>query len=497
MPSAVATSWACTVVVPLPNSAVPTRQRVDRRRGQPRPTRRRSARGAAWWRSSPAPCPRRRASCARRRRRRPVSLASARLRPGRGTGRGRSCRRSGRRARTWASTTNGSPGTTTLRRRNSNGSMPSCRASSSSADSIGEDHLPQAVPAERARRQVVRVDRLGVHALVRRSGTPPPTRRSRGTSRPARGCRTRRCRSARRRASAVSTPSASRRSRHVDPHRVPARRDGELVGAGELVAAPARRCRSTASATRSSVSISCLPPKPPPTRAVNTRTSLASSPKTWHSSSRTRNGTCELVRITKRAVGHPASRCSRASPGARAGRGRCSTGPAPPRAPRRRPAVTSPTPPCNSATTLRDGSAIRASDALSPCTRGARVPARPRGRTPRAAPRTRPAIARQAFSAIARLSATTAATRCPTKRTTSSSTWVSSGSSSRSLVAGGRERHRRGCRGGSAPARTPGMPGAAVVSIETMRACGMRAAAARPGAAGPAARSPWCTARSR
>ena len=59
------------------------------------------------------------------------------------------------------------------------------------------------------------------------------------------------------------------------------------------------------------MSISCLPPKPPPTRLVNTCTSSRSSPKTWHSSSRTRNGTCELVRITKRpsASRHPVQPC--------------------------------------------------------------------------------------------------------------------------------------------------------------------------------------------
>ena len=61
-----------------------------------------------------------------------------------------------------------------------------------------------------------------------------------------------------------------------------------------------RPSRSTASATTSSVSISCLPPNPPPTRAVSTRTWLRSSPNSPHSASRVRNGVCELVRSTSR-----------------------------------------------------------------------------------------------------------------------------------------------------------------------------------------------------
>ena len=71
-----------------------------------------------------------------------------------------------------------------------------------------------------------------------------------------------------------------------------------------------RPSRSTASATTSSVSISCLPPNPPPTRAANTRTRLGSSPNRAHSASRVRNGVCELVRSTSRPPSiHPIVAC--------------------------------------------------------------------------------------------------------------------------------------------------------------------------------------------
>ncbi len=72
-------------------------------------------------------------------------------------------------------------------------------------------------------------------------------------------------------ASAVSTPSA------VAPAVTPTRigcRAGESVNSSDRVnsSCTGRPVASTASVTTSSVRISCLPPNPPPTRAVKTRT---------------------------------------------------------------------------------------------------------------------------------------------------------------------------------------------------------------------------------
>ena len=53
---------------------------------------------------------------------------------------------------------------------------------------------------------------------------------------------------------------------------------------------------SVASTQRSSDSISCLPPKPPPTRSVNTCRSRGRRPKIWQSLDCAMNGACELVR---------------------------------------------------------------------------------------------------------------------------------------------------------------------------------------------------------
>ena len=61
----------------------------------------------------------------------------------------------------------GSPGLTTLRRRNSNGLMPSCLASSSIAASTAISGLRQAVAAKRARRHRVGVGGDAVDLLVR------------------------------------------------------------------------------------------------------------------------------------------------------------------------------------------------------------------------------------------------------------------------------------------------------------------------------------------
>ena len=70
---------------------------------------------------------------------------------------------------------------------------------------------------------------------------------------------------------AVSTPSA------VAPSVTETRfgcRSGAIVNSSSRVNSycAGRPVRSTAIVTRSSVSSSCLPPNPPPTRAANTRT---------------------------------------------------------------------------------------------------------------------------------------------------------------------------------------------------------------------------------
>ena len=136
-----------------------------------------------------------------------------------------------------------------------------------------------------------------------------------------------------------------------------------------------RPVRSTASATRSSVSSSCLPPNPPPTRAVNTRTRSGGSARIRASSLRTRNGTCVLVRITSRPSSSSQPMDAWVSSAVCATRVVCQRavddGTTSARAAAASPASTSPTPLCRSATTLRAGSAIRASGPLSPCSSGA------------------------------------------------------------------------------------------------------------------------------
>ena len=57
---------------------------------------------------------------------------------------------------------------------------------------------------------------------------------------------------------------------------------------------------SVARTHRSSVTISCLPPKPPPTRSVKTCTFLGNSPNRWQSFCLTMNGACVLVRTCSR-----------------------------------------------------------------------------------------------------------------------------------------------------------------------------------------------------
>ena len=177
-PSALAAIWRCTVVVPLPNSAVPTVELVA------------AVGAAAQMRASEKWPPRRHGVDHGQRH----AFAGQPVRRGARLGRrrGRSARPHQVEAlveavaavdhvvRSMASraTSIGSPGRTTLRRRNSIGSMPSARASSSIADSIGEDHLRQAVAAERAGRHRVGVDGVAVHPLVGAAYRRRSTRRS-------------------------------------------------------------------------------------------------------------------------------------------------------------------------------------------------------------------------------------------------------------------------------------------------------------------------------
>ena len=192
-----------------------------------------------------------------------------------------------------------------------------------------------------------------------------------------------------------------------------------------------RPSRSTARATTSSVSISCLPPKPPPTRAANTRTWLRSRPKQRH----------ELVPGQERGLGagpqhqppavqpadggvrlqvhvlHPL-RCRnvslvrpRSAAAKPAPRRRCRRAPRPRRCRRRRPAA--------------PGRRRR----LRVQHRRARRPWPSPGRTRRAGPRSPPDQRAGRRRPCPRLSATTAATRWPANRTVRSSTSVSYGSS--------------------------------------------------------------------
>ena len=151
-----------------------------------------------------APCPRRRASRRAPRRR---CRAAARPARGRGTGRGRSCP---------------TPGLLVLvvhgeERVALPHGVEAAQVERVDAEPLGEhvhrrldaeDHLAEPVAAERAGRHVVRVDDLGVDALDRAAVDVDRLGAAVEHHADARGCRRRRCRSARRAFIAVSTPSA-------------------------------------------------------------------------------------------------------------------------------------------------------------------------------------------------------------------------------------------------------------------------------------------------
>ena len=118
---------------------------------------------------------------------------------------------------------------------------------------------------------------------------------------------------------------------------------------------------------------------------------------------------------------------------------------------------------------LRPGSWMRASGPLSACSSGAPGCIAASGSKTAGSTSYSTSKARQPASAAASLSASTPATRCPMKRTTSSSTRVSAGSSS-GFSCRAVENVRSGAPDGVSTLWTPGIARAAAVSIETIRA---------------------------
>ena len=274
-------------------------------------------------------------------------------------------------------------------------------------------------------------------------------------------------------ASAVSIPSAVGADRDVDPHGC---RHGAIVNWSARVNSycTGRPVRSTASATRSSISISCLPPNPPPTRRGEHAHLVAVEAE----------HVAQLVADQERHLGagaehqpavlvEPAA-CTRGSPGARAARVAschvpCTTAPprpAPPRArrrcrrlrraPRRRGCGTGRRSgsrrPCRRAAAARRaacqlGVEHRWQHLVLDLDRAAGLLGDARRCRRR---RRRPAARGTARSCRAR--------RCRRDRRCGSR--------------GGRwRRRRRDCRGGSAPRARRAAPRRAVVSIATIRAC--------------------------
>ena len=233
---------------------------------------------------------------------------------------------------------------------------------------------------------------------------------------------------------------------------------------------PARSC-SAASATRSSVSISCLPPKPPPTRSQNTRT-LSGRDRTGRTACpRVRNGIWLLVRtLSTPSASMPGDRAVRLQM-ARAGRAGCIDVPSWTTSASAKPASTSPM----LAVRLRPRVALRIADAaFRPLVvqdaarrgawplRGRRPPAAPRSR-PRAAgspPRRRPRCRRPRRRPAGRRTAPRRrARRCRRGRRAKSS-WRG----------GGEQPLRRVLVGEDGDAR-PAPPAPRCLSIARMRAC--------------------------
>ncbi len=182
----------------------------------------------------------------------------------------------------------------------------------------------------------------------------------------------------------------------------------------------------------SSVSISCLPPKPPPTRPATTRTRSGGRSYSAHRARRVRKGTWVEERTTIRSS--PVSSCSsKYTRQPCVSRLACCT-----RWVRKvssyttaasaKPCSTLPISPCTSPQTLFAGRAIRDSGPLG-CRTGAPGSMASSGSRTYGSTSYSTATRRQPSSAATSLSATTAATRWPAKRTTSSSSRVSSGSS--------------------------------------------------------------------
>ena len=183
----------------LEAAIVAQRDRSSRRCGRP----------AARCRSWSARCRRRPAS--RRRVLMQVPPLPSRARPGRGTGRARRSRRTRRDIADSGGDSMGSPGLTTLRRRMSNGLMPSCFASSSIADFHRDQRLRQAIAAKGARRHGVGIGGNRVDLLVRAVIDAEAIRQRHETAPARRGCHRRRCWRARRAAARSACRPCRRR----------------------------------------------------------------------------------------------------------------------------------------------------------------------------------------------------------------------------------------------------------------------------------------------
>ena len=271
---------------------------------------------------------------------------------------------------------------------------------------------------------------------------------------------------------AVRTPSASA------PSSTSTRtgcRLGTMVNSSARVISycTARPVRRTASVTTSSVSSSCLPPNPPPTRPVRTRTRSGDRSKMCAISLRTRYGTWVLVRSTRRPSSSSQPRVAWVSSAAWETR-LVRYVPLTRWADDASAALTEPISSCSCATTLRPGSEMRASGPLSPWTSGAPGRRASAGSTTAGSTSYSTRSSARARSASRSDSATTTATRWPRNRRTGSSTRVSSGSSRRDSWRAV-EKSVAGESSWVRTARTPGAARASAASIDTIRAwaCGL------------------------
>ena len=193
VPSAVATIWVCTVVVPLPNSAVPTPQLVARRRVERRRWSRRSARAAAIVAiiATAIPSPTRQSS--------PVGRVDAVAARERVLGEVEALVEAVAAAdevalRSVVGDHERVAAATTLIAAQLERVDAELERELVHRRLDGEDHLPEPVAAERARRARCSCRRPRRRRACSGSGTGDRLGARRGTSRRGRGCRTRRCR---------------------------------------------------------------------------------------------------------------------------------------------------------------------------------------------------------------------------------------------------------------------------------------------------------------